>query len=97
MIDFLFPEENTVALKEYEKYELEPLLAKSENIYLWWNTNKTRYPMLSEMARKYICIPATSTPSERVFSTAGNIVSAKIANLLPENVNKLVFLYQNKI
>ena len=38
---------------------------------------------------------ATSVPSERLFSVAGNIVSAKRAALLPENVEKLVFLHEN--
>jgi hypothetical protein len=50
---------------------------------------------VSRIARKYLCIVATSVPSEQLFSTAGNIVSEKRACLLPENVNKLVFLHVN--
>ena len=57
--------------------------------------NEARYPTLSKMARKYLALPATSTPSERVFSIAGSIVIKKRACLLPENVNMLVFLYEN--
>ena len=47
------------------------------------------------MARKYLCIPATLVPSERAFSTAGNIVNAKRSCLLPKNTNILTFLAQN--
>ena len=47
------------------------------------------------MARKYLCITATSVPSEQLFSTAGNIVSDKRSALLPENVEKLLFLHSN--
>ena len=47
------------------------------------------------MAQKYLGIVASSVPSERLFSTAGNVVDAKRAALLPENVNKLVFLHEN--
>ena len=43
------------------------------------------------MARKYLGVVATSVPSERLFSTAGNIVSAKRSAMDPENVESLVF------
>ncbi len=61
----------------------------------WWRNNQARYPLLSQLARRYLIIPATSVPCERVFSTAGYIVSEKRSCLLPENVNKLVFLAEN--
>ena len=61
----------------------------------WWNVRKRILPNLARLAQKYLGIVATSVPSERLFSTAGNIVSAKRAALLPENVEKLVFLHEN--
>ena len=36
-----------------------------------------------------------STPSERLFSTAGDIINAKRACLDPENVSMLCFLAEN--
>ena len=59
-----------------------------------WKDNSFRYPM-SEMVKRYLCIPATSTPSKRVFSKAGHIVNDRRACLLPETVNMLVFLSGN--
>ena len=32
----------------------------------WWKTNSVQLPFLSLLARKYLCIPATSVPSESV-------------------------------
>ena len=61
----------------------------------WWKENKSRFPLLSQLAARYLAIPATSVPCERVFSAAGHIVSEKRACLLPENVNMLVFLAEN--
>jgi len=38
----------------------------------WWKANQTRFPGL---VRRYRCVPGTSVPSERVFSTAGLTVN----------------------
>jgi len=53
------------------------------------------YPLLSNVARRYLITPATSVPSERVFSAAGHITNQKHACLLPENVRILVSLAEN--
>ncbi len=38
-----------------------------------------------------LCIPATSVPSERVFSTVGDILSAQQACLKAKHVDMIVF------
>ena len=57
----------------------------------WWKVNKYRYPTLALLAQKYLTITATSTPSERVFSAAGLIVSRLRSSLTPDHVDMLVF------
>ena len=69
--------------------------ATSQSPLDWWRTNKRRYPLLSQVAAKYLASPATSVPCERVFSIAGHIVTEKQACLLPQDVNMLVFLTEN--
>ena len=44
------------------------------------------------MARDYHAIPATSAPSERVFSMAGNLVSKKRTRISSENVRYVLCL-----
>ena len=54
------------------------------NLLSWWKENLHRYPILTRLARKYLCNPATFVPTERAFSSAGNIVSAKRSCLQPD-------------
>ena len=53
------------------------------------------FPLLSKLARKILCIPATSAPSERTFSTAGNIATAKRNRIAPELLEQIVFLNES--
>ncbi len=60
----------------------------------WWKIEHSRFHHLAQLARKYLCVCGTSVPSERMFSLAGHITNGR-SRLLPENVNKLVFLARN--
>ena len=57
--------------------------------------NASRFPRLAEIARRLLCVPASSTASERLFSTAGSTVSKIRNSLKPENVDALLFLNKN--
>ncbi|RHZ87383.1 hypothetical protein Glove_37g47 [Diversispora epigaea] len=49
---------------EIENYLNLPILPEDTNVYTWWNSNKNTFPILFQLARKYLSIPATSVPSE---------------------------------
>lgn len=61
----------------------------------WWMLQAPSYPVLAKLAKKYFCICASSSPSERLFSASGNILSKKRNLLKPEKLNILVFLAKN--
>ena len=61
----------------------------------WWKHWKLVYLLLTKLIKKRYSMVATSVPSERLFSTAGNIINEKRSNLLPENADKLLFLHEN--
>ena len=50
---------------------------------------------LAKLAKKYLTPPPTSTDVERLFSVAGLILSDERNRLLPENVDKLLFIKEN--
>lgn len=61
----------------------------------WWKANQKKYPRLAKLASAYLPVPATSVPSERVFSAAGLIVNRLRTRLHPEHVDMLIFLNKN--
>ena len=92
--------EETVA-NEIRKYQSDRgLRLQTDGCYNcpleWWRLHHTDYPHIWKVAERILAIPATSAPSERVFSSAANIVDKKRVRLKPENVDLLVFLRGNK-
>ena len=83
------------ATKEIVAYSDLPLEETSRDPLDWWKQNSDRFPLLSVLVRKYLCICGTSVPSERAFSSGGYTVDPHRARLLPSNVNMLIFLSKN--
>src|SRR5436305_5334253 len=86
---------NYICEDEVANYLALPKVHPDDCPLLWWKTNKTRFPVLSKLARKYLAIPATSTPSERLFSEASNIMTIKRTQLAPNTLENLVFCKKN--
>ena len=63
--------------------------------FKWWASQESRFPILSQLAKKYLAIPATSAASERLFSDAGNIITVRRVNLLPSTFEHLIFCKRN--
>lgn len=99
-LDFIFQKRLSSVETEWQKqldyYEMETAIGHNESPLDWWKTRAKKYPAISELARKYLTIPATSASSEREYSSAGNILIHKYNYLNPETVNLMVFLYENR-
>jgi hypothetical protein len=81
--------------EEIESYKDQESIPLANNPLHWWRDHQYKYLVLSSYARELLCIPATSVPSERVFSTAGDIVSSQRAAISAENVDIQLFLKKN--
>ncbi|XP_011859300.1 PREDICTED: zinc finger BED domain-containing protein 1-like [Vollenhovia emeryi] len=98
-LDFLFKKPEThvsSAAQQIQLYLCEPQIDINIDPFQWWKSREKKFPQLAQLAKKYLCIPATSVASERIFSTAGNIVSPRRSCLASENVSTNVFIFQNK-
>lgn len=82
-------------LEEMKLYFQERPIKRREDPLRWWRINGSCFPHLEILARKYLVIPATSTPSERVFSVAGIVVDKRRSTFTAEMIDALVFLNKN--
>lgn len=96
---FQFTSSSIRTIDEYKEINLylqnEEVLIE-DNPLGWWKENAATYKILSLIAKDTLLIPATSVPSERIFSKAGQIVSAKRSSLCSKNIDFLIFLSENK-
>ncbi len=80
-------------VRNYFSLSCEP---RSCDPLTWWvKEGKQRFPLMYELAVKYLSVPATSVPSERVFSSAGDIISANRSRLGEEKARMLICLHSN--
>ena len=77
------------------KYLEAPSLSLDGDPLDWWRSHESAFPTLAKLAKRYLCIPGTSVAAERVFSTAGDIVTAHRSRLSPKHVDQLIFLHKN--
>ena len=77
--------------------ELDAYLCEESNEENLLFIKKTMYSNLYDLSLKYLTVPATSTPIERVFSQSGFIMRPHRARLTTKNVCLLTFLKCNKV
>lgn len=78
-----------LAHAEVVKYRDTASLNLGGKVLEWWKSHQTEFPLLANLAKTYMCIPGTSVPSERGFSTAGDIS--------PEHVDQLIFFKEKSL
>uniref|UniRef100_A0A8C6MBI1 HAT C-terminal dimerisation domain-containing protein n=1 Tax=Nothobranchius furzeri TaxID=105023 RepID=A0A8C6MBI1_NOTFU len=82
--------------KEVDSFLKDPPPLLDSSPTTLWKINEGRFPRLANLARKYLAIPGTSVPSERVFSAAGLTVNRLRTRLTPDHVDLLIFLNKNR-
>jgi hypothetical protein len=79
----------TVECHEYISYPEAP---RDKDPLDWWKVNEPTFPILAKLARRLLALPASSAPSERVFSKVNEVVNKRRNRLEPSTSEKIVFL-----
>lgn len=86
---------STGPMIELRRYLEEAPISRCENPLSWWKEHALLFPKLHDLAKKFLCSPASSVPSERLFSKAGELVSHRRSSLKDKNINMILFLNKN--
>ena len=85
------PQEDEVTMYISQRHVMDD----DRDLLGWWKLNSVVYPKLSKVARSVLCIPASSSSSERVFSAAGRTIEQRRTALKPATVDAILFLHDN--
>ena len=58
----------------------------------WWKTNESQFPILAQIARDYLAIPATSVLLEQSFSVSKNLITGTRNRLLGKTIKTCMCL-----
>jgi hypothetical protein len=84
--------ESVLQLDRYLNEAREDL---NSNSMQYWHKNSDRLCHLIKLVKKFHSAPPGSVESERLFSTAGQIVNEHRTSLTNENVERLLFMHHN--
>lgn len=87
--------ENVTLEEELSLYINSKSITTDTDPLTFWRNNKDTYKNLSQYAKYILSVPATSTPSERIFSITGKTLEKRRSTLSPTKVDKLLFLHYN--
>lgn len=77
---------------EWKRWILELRPGQQTDILKYWLSKQYMYPIVAQIARDYLAIPATSAASEQVFINGSNIITKKRNRLSPSTVRYLLCL-----
>ncbi len=77
---------------EIKRYLLEDVADRKEDPLEYWRLKGAIFPSLASMAKVYLAVPSTSTPSERAFSNGRLIVHYTRCSLSTEKIRALMCL-----
>ena len=81
---------------EVEEYLAQPPIEKTSDPLQFWQTHENKWPNLAILASRYLAIPASSAPVERLFSVAGKVFRPERASLSDKRFEELMFIRCNK-
>jgi len=76
-------------------YASEPVIHRSKCPLMWWAENRHRYPLVSEVARRLLVVPATAVSTDRMYTKKGDEIMDKRDAISPERADQVLFILEN--
>ena len=80
---------------EIKDYLKQPCTDMTSNPLEYWKGQQSNYPVLSTLASRYLTIPASSAPVERLFSIAGKIFRPDRCSMKDQTFERLMMIKCN--
>lgn len=81
---------------EVEKYRAARFTlddCDEDRLLEFWQRQTVSFPQLCALARRILCVPASSAASERTFSSAGRVIEARRNRLNLGTVDSILFIH----
>ncbi len=62
----------------------------------WWKSSAHRFKNFERIAVKYLAIPATSAPSERIWSRASRVLTVKQNRMSEKVTSAIMYCQENR-
>jgi hypothetical protein len=83
------------SLTEVNDYFAQPCSDRTSDPLAYWKGQQSNFPKLAHLALRYLNVPASSSPVERLFSIAGNIFTPNRCSLKDNTFECLMFIRCN--
>jgi len=87
----------STVFQEIEECLKLPLQPFSKQPLGFWEANEKTFPILAELASKFLVIPATSGAIERLFSVAGALGRARRSRITVSLMEKCLMMRQHLV
>jgi len=81
--------------QEFIAYTTEPAIPRSECPLSWWAANHHNYPIMANLARRLLSIPATTCCSSRLYTKQHEMLMDKRDRVEREKDEQVLFCMEN--
>ena len=93
--DFLMDDSDQIKSEIFNYRCMNLFNSKKFDVLAWWRALSNNFPCLFKLVQMILCIPASSAPSERVFSKANLVVSKLRGRLTSDRAKALTYISAN--
>jgi len=87
--------ENDPVQAEIDRYSSMQSCPPTGSILRWWKEHEDQLPIMAVVAKRVLCVPASSVPCEQLFSKAGLLVAGRRNRMSSNQLRNALYLQSN--